>query len=117
MNTQPNQLAAIQMPNEVADAFIAQIIKRATGYERDVVLGHELTDGGKYYYYELTADYIDPTFYCYECPWGNEAELAEVSFGALDCTVDIYDEETGEEEHRPVDFDDARFEEYLTNLN
>ena len=115
MNTQPNQLAAIQMPTEVADAFIAQIIESATDYKRNVVFGHELTDGGKYYYYELTADYIDPTFYYSECPWGNEAELAEVSCGSLDCTVDIYDEETGTEEHRTVDFDETLFE--LTNLN
>lgn len=104
------------LPAEVEDYFVGRIYEVGT-YKRDVTFGYELKNGSKTYYYEMRFDYLDPTFHLYECPWGNEAELAGVSFGSLDCTVDAYDEEDGSETHFVVPIDDVAFEKRLnTNL-
>lgn len=104
------------LPAEVEDYFTRKIYEVGT-YKRDVTFDYELKNGSKTYYYEMRFDYLDPTYHIYECPWGNESELASVSFGSLDCTVDVYDDEDGSETHYVVPIDDKDFERRLnTNL-
>lgn len=104
------------LPAEVENYFVRKIYEVGT-YKRDVFFDYELKNGSKTYYYEMRFYYIDPTFHIYECPWGNESELASVSISGLDCTVDVYDDEDGSETHFVVPIDEAEFEKQLnTNL-
>lgn len=100
------------LPAEVEDYFVRKIYEVGT-YKRDVTFDYELKNGSKTYYYEMRFYYIDPTYHIYECPWGNESELASVSISGLDCTVDVYDDEDGSETHYIVPIDETEFEKGL----